>query len=306
MKKLTTIAALLALAATSGYCPPQQPAKAKLVSLGELATSAAPPAGYAASGRPALYRRDNLYEAIDGQATEYISYGCVGLAMLEWTKDKDSAEKIQVEIYDMGAALGAFGVYSRAHTAEQKFANIGEEAAVAEDAVEFARNRFYVRMMGPIGSSETLLTVARSTVARIAPGPKPEELTASLPRKGRMASSERWIPEAAFGMEFLRGVFAARYGLGSEAVELYLAAFSDAAEAQSAFKKFRQAVQARSPQDAKSKHVGFAYKDEWMGQIRVFQIARHIAIVAGNGDPSAVDGLLAEVAKETPVTGTKR
>jgi len=255
-----------------------------------------------ASTRPAWYRRDNLFEAIDGQATEYISYGCIGLAMLEWKSEKGSAEKIQIEVYDMGSPLGAFGAYSRAHVGEQQFADIGEEAAVAEDAVEFARNRFYVRMMGPVGSSETLRSVARSIVAKIAPGPKPEEITASLPRKGRIARSERWIPEAAFGMDFLRSVFVARYRLGSETGDLYLASFSDTAEAQSGFEKFRQAIRSRSPQDARSRYPGFSNKDEWMGHIGVFQVGRCIAVVVGYGDPDAADGLLAEIGKELPIT----
>ena len=288
--------AVLAIGLGCVYFPISQPTRKSGPSLRALAQGIAAPQGYAASKAPALFKHDNLYEAIDGMDGEYMSYGCVALVLLEWAKPADALEKIQAEISDMGSPLGAFGIYSRAHTGQGDFADVGEEAAVAEDAVEFARGRFYVRLMGPPDARRTLENMARAIVARIPPGPKPEQFIASLPSEGRIPRSERWIPSAAFGMDFMRNVVAARYAIGDKTVELSLASFANPATAQDALTRFRENVKTRSPQTAEGNSPGFVYADEYLGRVGVFQVARQLAVIVGYDKGAAVEALLARVA----------
>jgi len=269
-------------------------------SLPALAQAIAAPPSYTARQAPAIFDRENLYKAIDGMDGEYMSYGCVALALLEWTKLQDPQEKIQAEISDMGTPLGAFGIYSRAHTGDGEFADVGEEAAVSEDAVEFARGQFYVRLMGPLDSRPVLVRMAGTIVAQIPPGPKPEQLVAFLPSEGRVPRSERWIPDTAFGMNFLRNVVAARYRIGEKNVELYVASFPNLPSAQGALNQFREAVKTRSPQSTPGGFPGFSYRDDWLGQVGVFQIERQLAVIVGCEESPAVTALLEKVAAPTP------
>jgi len=264
-----------------------------------LARNVAAPQGYLAQKSPGFFDRDNLYKAIDGMANEYISYGCRALAMLEWHGARGTEEKMQAELYDMGSPLGAFGIYSRAHVGTGDFADVGEEAAVAEDAVEFARGQFYVRLMGPLDSRPVLETVAKTVVAQVPAGPRPEQLAASLPPEGRVARSERWIPEAAFGMEFMRNVWAARYKLGDKNVELYLASLADPTTASAALRRFRETVKDRSPQTAEGKLPGFIYSDDYLGRVGVFQIERQLAVIVGYEKRPEIEALLQNVAAST-------
>lgn len=265
-------------------------------SLQEVARALPVPQGYVAQKAPSFFKRDNLYEAIDGQDGEYMSYGCVGMALVEWAKSKDAQEKIQAELSDMGTALGAFGMYSRAHVGKGEFANIGgEEAAVGEDSVELARGRFYVRLMGPPDTCQPLESLARTFVAKVPPGPRVEQLTAALPGEDRVASSERWIPDSAFGMNFLRNVLAARYQVGGKTVELYLAPFADASAARSALETFRETRKERTPQPATGGFPGFTYSDEWLGKIGVFQIGARLAVIVGYEPNPPVEALLRKI-----------
>jgi hypothetical protein len=265
-------------------------------SLRELARSLSVPAGYVRGNAPAFFRRDNLYLAIDGMDSEYMAYGCVGMALLEWAKPKDAQEKIQAEISDMGTPLGAFGIYSRAHTGKGEFADMGEEAAVAEDALEFARGRFYVRLMGPTGARAQFEKLAREIVGRVPAGLGFETFVAPLPSEGRVARSERWIPESAFGMDFMRNVVAARYRVGDKEVELDLASFPDPATTREALDKFREKVKARSPQNVEGDWPAFVYTDEWLGRVGVFQVGNKLAVIVGYENTAAVGNLLKQVA----------
>lgn len=265
------------------------------MSLRTLAPAVPTPPGYKACPAPAYFRRDTLYEAIDGQDGEFMGYGCTGMARLEWPKAGSGDDKIQAEIYDMGTPLGAFGIYSRAHTGKGEFADLGEEAAVSEDAVEFARERFYFRLMGPPDARSQLESIGKAIVAKVPPGPTVTKLTAALPAEGRVPRSERWIPDTAFGMEFMKNVFVARYQLSDKTVELYVAACAHSSAAATALGKFREAVKARSPQGVSGSFPGFAYSDEWMGRIAVFQLDRRLAVVVGFDPSLPVEALLQKV-----------
>lgn len=296
MKRLLWLTAMAAGAVGCGFLSPAKRTASSGPSLSELARSLSAPPGYVQTKGPALYRRDSLYLAIDGMDGEYMSYGCVGLALVEWPKRADAQEKIQAEISDMGSPLGAFGIYSRAHTGKGEFADVGEEAAVAEDAVEFARGRFYVRLMGPPDARAELEKLARAMVAEVPPGPKPDQLLPVLPSEGRVPRSERWIPSAAFGMDFMRDVAAARYQVGDTTVDLQVAALPDAAAARAALDKFRDAVKGRSPQPIEGNPSAFAYTDEWLGRVAVFQIGRRVAVIVGYQKKAAIEGLLGKIA----------
>lgn len=295
--------ALFAVAVGCGRFPGVKQQRPSAPTLQALARTVLTPQGYLSHGVPVFFDRENLYQAINGMAPEYVSYGCVALAMVEWTRPQDEQEKVQAEIYDMGNALGAFGIYSRAHTGEGEFADVGEEAAVAEDAVEFARGQFYVRLMGPLDSRPALETMARAIVNQVPPGPRPDRFLRSLPREGRVARTERWIPEAAFGMDFMRTVLVARYRLGGREVELYLAPFADVAAACSALRKFRQAVNKREPKTTSGRFPGFEYTDKWMGRVGVFPVGRQLAVIVGYEKDVALEGLLHKTEALQNMTG---
>lgn len=270
-------------------------------SLKELATSVSVPNEYSGKTGPDYFDQENLYKAIDGMAPEYISYGCVALAMLGWDVSGNSDEKLQVEIYDMGSPLGAYGIYSRAHVGEGDFADIGTEAAVAEDSVEFARGRYYVRILGPLDSQKSLQSIGHSIVDKVPAGPNAEDLLTLLPRKNLIARSDRWIPEAGFGMEFMRRIEVGRYKLGEDTVELHIAPFETEAAAREAFGKFREAMAKQSPKSLEGDREAFIYEDKWIGSVAVFLMDHYIVVAVGYRNSDAMDALLSSIPPSSKV-----
>ena len=261
------------------------------------------PPGYSVRSDPAFFNQDNLHEAINGMAPEYISYGCEALGMTEWTKAGKPDEKVQMEIYDMGSPLGAFGIYSRAHVGNGEFCDVGEEAAVTEDSLELSRGRYYVRLMGPMDARSVLEAMARSWVLQVAPGPRPESFYRILPGEGRIPRTERWMPEGAFGMDFLRRVWIARYRVGDREVELFLTPFEGEDAAQSALDAFRETMAKQSPQPAPGAYPGFVYEDQWIGRVGVFRIGRTLAIVVRYDDSAGMQSLLGKIAAASTAAG---
>lgn len=67
--------------------------------------------GWTQSGAVRLVDAQHLYELIDGAAEKYVSYGFRQLARTDYRQPRTSFV-VTVEVYDMGAELGAFGQYS--------------------------------------------------------------------------------------------------------------------------------------------------------------------------------------------------
>src|SRR5512140_3495651 len=68
--------------------------------------------GFLQVGRERLYTKDNLYEHVDGHAEYFIGAGFSGLSIREYAPaaSKDTKAGIQVEVFDMGNSIQAFGV----------------------------------------------------------------------------------------------------------------------------------------------------------------------------------------------------
>lgn len=67
--------------------------------------------GWAQSGAVRLVDAQHLYELIDGASDKYIAYGFRQLARTDYRR-AGTELVVTVEVYDMGAVLGAFGQYS--------------------------------------------------------------------------------------------------------------------------------------------------------------------------------------------------
>ncbi|MEZ4392026.1 MAG: DUF6599 family protein [Polyangiales bacterium] len=67
--------------------------------------------GWTQSGTVRLVDAGHLYELIDGAAEKYVSYGFRQLARADYRQPQGTLV-VTVEVYDMGAELGAFGQYS--------------------------------------------------------------------------------------------------------------------------------------------------------------------------------------------------
>ena len=77
------------------------------------------------------YTPDNLYEYINGEAELYNDYGFAEMITAYYTQSDGGDAAIAVDIYDMGAPLSAFGIYSSYRRPGLDFDMIGTEAIVS-------------------------------------------------------------------------------------------------------------------------------------------------------------------------------
>jgi hypothetical protein len=112
---LATIALALACRPASRSAPSASP-KAVPAAPGvtTLVPAAADLEGWTVAEGPLTFRRDSLYEYLDGAAPRYLDYGFREAVHVRYALGGDPQAAVTLDVFDMGSTLGAFGIYSSA------------------------------------------------------------------------------------------------------------------------------------------------------------------------------------------------
>jgi len=100
-------------------------------------------AGWKRADPPDIYTPENLSTYIDGGAELYISYNFKNALSLKYTDAADN--EIAVDIFDMGSAPDAFGVF--AHSRETIDDRFGQGSEYAAGLLTFWKDRYYVSIL---------------------------------------------------------------------------------------------------------------------------------------------------------------
>ena len=180
--------------------------------------------GAKAIGEPVFYG-ENLFEYIDGGAEVYHQYQFAGLVHQKY---RVGEVELTVDIYDMGSAVNAFGIYSVERAPGYNYVPIGAEGYLNDLVLNFLQGPCYVKLLAAGKSARTsavLDSVAKSISAKIGTGKSlPAEL-ALFPAPNRAPRSERFIRTSPLGYDYLAPMFQADYSLSGRKVTL---AISDA------------------------------------------------------------------------------
>jgi len=174
-------------------------------------------AGWTQPGEVLIYAADNLWEYINGAAELFIAYGVQSCR----TTDLTSGDlTVTVDLYDMGTALNAYGVFEREAS--------GESLKVAEAAAAMVSPPYQALLLkgstyAKVNAFEGELTLAAGqelleALASSLPGQSslPSELQL-LPGGGKVAGTEAYQAEAFLGLTQLTDcVFADYAGEGEE------------------------------------------------------------------------------------------
>src|ERR1700761_9066461 len=94
---------------------------------------------------PRFYSPQNLYEYMDGGADIFLLYGVRSLLHLDL---RSRSADITVDIFDMGTADTAFGMYAAERSPDEPYISIGAEGYANKGALNFFQDRFYVKLQG--------------------------------------------------------------------------------------------------------------------------------------------------------------
>jgi hypothetical protein len=211
--------------------------------------------GWKPAARDAVYTPDTLFEYIDGGAELYISFGVRRVLSRRYVTPGQKDATITVDVFDMGAAPNAFGLYS--HSREKPADEIGQGSEYASGLLFFWKGRYYVSILGYPASAEverTVKSIGTSIAAAIRETGTVPAIVTSLPPKGLVSASVRyfrhyiWLNSHVFisdenilqMADNCEGVLA-RYQSGATSWILLVVRYPDAASAEKAHASFAAA-----------------------------------------------------------------
>ena len=103
------------------------------------------PQGWILIEGPRSYNPKTLFERIDGQAELYIKYGFQRSVFAAYQERKRPENQIELDLYDMGNVLQAFGVFSRFRT-EDRPGGVGLDSDLGDSSLLFYKGRYFVML----------------------------------------------------------------------------------------------------------------------------------------------------------------
>lgn len=236
---ISALAALIPCAMAQSEDGPRKASKAVIdaaVKQRLLATLPSPlPRGGKGDEAPSFYLSANLYEYMDGGADIYQLYDVETL--LHWDLHT-SAGDLTVDVFDMGTPENAFGMFSAESSPAYDYFPLGVASYRNEGIVNFAQDRFYVKLAAFGESSAALLNeYATAISSRIGGSHELPALLRKLPEAGRKPHTEQYIRKDPMGLPFLAPVYQAVYVSGKDERKLLLSVGKDATDASARMKQ---------------------------------------------------------------------
>ncbi len=197
-------------------------------------------AGWELAEPPQYYFPDTLFEYINGAAEAYLSYDFKELLVAQY-KNAESPASLTLEIYDLGSAKNAFGIYSTERYPESQFLSIGIQGYQEEGTLNFVTGTKYIKLLCFDCGEEAqqrLELLAREVDKQVKEkGSLPEPLN-YFPKEGVIANSEKFILRNFLGFSFLHDGYLVSYKHKDLEFDLFLVEADSDAEAEDMFKQY--------------------------------------------------------------------
>jgi hypothetical protein len=207
--------------------------------------------GWALRDAPETFTRETLFEHIDGQADLFVQYGFEKSVFAVYRNVNSLDDKIDVDIYDMGNSLQAFGVFSRFRQ-EESPAGIGLGSYLGDRYALFYKAKYFVALQATGSNASILKQLAQEIESRISDNSAPPKEIGYFPNMGLKAGSIEYFPDGLLGHQFLKRGFKASYIENDERktdaktmsegrdFHLFLSIFENSQEALNALRLFRE------------------------------------------------------------------
>jgi hypothetical protein len=184
---------------------------------------------------------------MDGAADVFLLYDFQALLHQELKAGKVD---LTVDVFDMGAAQDAFGIYAAERSPKYDFVAIGAEGYRNEGIVNFFQDHYYVKLAAfGDGADAVLDQFAKSLSERIGGSRTFPALIAQLPAANRKPHTEQYMRKDPLGHPFLSPAYQADYAWEKGESKLMVSVGRDAADAQARLKSlaehFRQSGQCK-------------------------------------------------------------
>jgi hypothetical protein len=257
--------------------------------------------GWALTQGPQVYTKKTLFEHINGQAELFFKYGFQKSAFAVYQERKNRKNEIEVDIYDMGSVLHAFGVFSRFRN-EDRSAGIGLDSYFDDHSLIFYKGKYFVMLYATELDSSALKQWATMVSMKISdPSPAPKEI-GYFANGGVKPGSIQYFSEGLLGYQFLKrgfqGTFTDKVKDEVKEFKLFLAIFENPQEAMIGLKNYREDLSKKGKVDSVIPPLfgpsALKGEDPYRGKILIVPKGSYLAGVVGFEDDKNGENLLAE------------
>ncbi len=212
------------------------------------------PEGWTLFHGPQTYTRKTLFKHINGQAELFFKYGFEKSVFAIYQNEKSHENQIEVDVYDMGNVVQAFGIFSRFRN-EDRPGGFGLDSYLDDHSAFFYKGKCFVMLYAAESNPDLLRQFSTRISSKISDlSPPPKEI-GYFPKDGLKAGSIQYFPEGLLGRKFLKRGFQGTYGEKVEVkakvedkneaktedkeFKLFLAIFKDSQEAMNALKAYK-------------------------------------------------------------------
>jgi hypothetical protein len=204
---------------------------------------------------PQTYNKKTLFEHINGQAELFLQYGFQRSAFAIYQNKERSENQIEVDIYDMGNVVQAFGVFSRFRN-EDRPGGFGLESYLDDHTALFYKSKYFVLLYATESNPDSLRQFSKLISSKILDSSPRLKVLSFFPKNGLKSGSIQYFPEGLLGHKFLKKGFHGTYvekvevkgkvedknraETADKEIKLFLAVFKDPQEATNALKVYKE------------------------------------------------------------------
>ncbi len=195
--------------------------------------------GWKLTEDPQIYNPDTLFEYIDGAAEAYLGYDFQQLLVSNYEKE-GTESAVTVEIYDMGSALNAFGIFSSERYPEIPEVPFGLAGYLEGEVLNFISGPYYVKLICYNGEEQTadyLKEFAGAVDGKIKDKGSWPALFKLFPAANLIKNSEKYIKKNFMGFDFLANGYAVSYHLDGGQYEAFIVEAKTESEARNSLQK---------------------------------------------------------------------
>lgn len=233
---------------------------------------------------PQAYNQKTLFGHIDGQAELFLKYGFQKSVFAIYQNKKSRENQIEIDIYDMGNVVQAFGVFSRFRN-EDRPGGFGLDSFLDDHSAFFYKGKYFVMVYAAESNPDLMSQFSKLISLKISdPSPPPKEIS-YFPKNGLKPGSIQYFSEGLLGHQFLKRGFQGSYMEGEKEFHLFLAIFKDSQEAMNALKFYKDDLSKKGKVSSGSiiqfKTGALRGEDPYQGKVIVLQKGFYLLGIVG-------------------------